>query len=215
MEKWFIPQPLSITLTLSRLELLCTDWHRRFAWSRIIKRSPPGDARTTALLWKQYGQKSSWRAFVQGSMFKRFNILINWLTWLYYKIPDPAVALSEAKSSLKDWDLRLAQVHISSSCQTLPRVLSFLLFPFQLKIERKPGDSAVLAMTQNVTTRLDVRSRKSRYTIVKNVFGHANGFKMTFRMDYSGKWLHVKQLQMNFFDSFGQQRTLPLLNFKL
>jgi len=54
-------------------------------------------------------------------------------------IPDPAVALSEAKSSLTDWGLRLTQ----------------------LKIERKPGDSAVLAMTQNVTTRLDVRSRKN------------------------------------------------------
>jgi transcription initiation factor TFIIH subunit 1 len=95
------------------------------------------------------------------------------------------VALSEAKASLKDWDLRLTQVHIFLLSKV--SVYTEVFFSFQLKIERKSGDSAVLAMTQNVTTRLDVRSRKSRYTIVKNVFGHANGFKMTSRMGCSGK----------------------------
>ncbi|KDR75194.1 hypothetical protein GALMADRAFT_249153 [Galerina marginata CBS 339.88] len=52
---------------------------------------------------------------------------------------DSAMLLREAKSSLANWDTRLTQ----------------------LKIERKPGDAALLAMTQNVANRLDVKSKKN------------------------------------------------------
>ncbi|KAF8160791.1 hypothetical protein B0H34DRAFT_698077 [Crassisporium funariophilum] len=52
---------------------------------------------------------------------------------------DPATMLLEAKSNLQNWESRLTQ----------------------LKIERKPGDSALLAMTQNVAARLDVRARRN------------------------------------------------------
>ncbi|PPR05823.1 hypothetical protein CVT26_010103 [Gymnopilus dilepis] len=52
---------------------------------------------------------------------------------------DPALLLEEMRNGLANWESHLSQ----------------------LKIERKPGDSALLAMTQNVANRLDVRSKKS------------------------------------------------------
>ncbi|RXW25036.1 hypothetical protein EST38_g827 [Candolleomyces aberdarensis] len=52
---------------------------------------------------------------------------------------DPRAIVWEAKNSLNDWEKNLSQ----------------------LKIDRKPGDSALLSMTQNVAARLDVRSRKN------------------------------------------------------
>ncbi|KAJ2917789.1 hypothetical protein MD484_g2640, partial [Candolleomyces efflorescens] len=52
---------------------------------------------------------------------------------------DPAAVAWEAKNSLMDWEKNLSQ----------------------LKIDRKPGDSALLSMTQNVAARLDVRNRNN------------------------------------------------------
>ncbi|KAF8635215.1 hypothetical protein AX17_003991 [Amanita inopinata Kibby_2008] len=52
---------------------------------------------------------------------------------------DVKTMLREARDNLHDWNTGL----------------------HQLKIERKPGEAALFAMTQNVSARLDVRSRKS------------------------------------------------------
>ncbi|KAH9485121.1 General transcription and DNA repair factor IIH subunit tfb1 [Psilocybe cubensis] len=52
---------------------------------------------------------------------------------------DPAFVLAKARASVDQWDVKLTQ----------------------LKIERKQGDAALLAMTQNVANRLDVRSKKN------------------------------------------------------
>ncbi|KAF9568021.1 hypothetical protein CPC08DRAFT_655518 [Agrocybe pediades] len=52
---------------------------------------------------------------------------------------DPVAVMQAAKASLVDWDTRLSQ----------------------LKIERKQGDAALIAMTQNVMNRLDVRSKRN------------------------------------------------------
>ncbi|KJA20706.1 hypothetical protein HYPSUDRAFT_188287 [Hypholoma sublateritium FD-334 SS-4] len=52
---------------------------------------------------------------------------------------DPATVIRETKASLQNWESRM----------------------FQLKIERKAGDAALISMTQNVATRLDVKSKKN------------------------------------------------------
>lgn len=55
------------------------------------------------------------------------------------KSVDFRTVVREAKADLQEWDKQLTQ----------------------LKIDRKSGDSALLAMTQNVSVRLDVRSKKN------------------------------------------------------
>ena len=45
-------------------------------------------------------------------------------------------------------------------------VISSLFYFFQLKIDRKAGDAALIAMTTNVANRLDGKARKSEYFVV-------------------------------------------------
>lgn len=63
----------------------------------------------------------------------------------------------EAKGSLVGWEARLAQVILSIIF--IYRLLG--LNALQLKIEKKAGDAALLAMTQNVSARLEVKTKKS------------------------------------------------------
>ena len=64
--------------------------------------------------------------------------------------------LRDAKANLQDWNSDLQQV-----CYAIYIARSSPVILYQLKIERKPGEAALFAMTQNVSARLDVRSRRS------------------------------------------------------
>jgi len=65
--------------------------------------------------------------------------------------------LTEAKDSLEQWEVNLSQVRDGFSLCNSSRVDSFL----QLRLDRKSGDAALLSMTDNVASRLDVKTRKS------------------------------------------------------
>jgi len=41
-----------------------------------------------------------------------------------------------------------------------------MVFCAKLKIERKPGDAALMSMTQNVAARLDVKSKRSMVVLL-------------------------------------------------
>ena len=65
-------------------------------------------------------------------------------------------ALQQAKGSTLGWSANLAQVRSNISAS---RVV-IINVTLQLKIEKKAGDSALISMTQNVQSRLDVKQRK-------------------------------------------------------
>ena len=67
--------------------------------------------------------------------------------------------IDEAKVNLQDWNATLQQVRCFIYIQNAQINLS------QLKIERKSCEAAFFAMTQNVSARLDVRSRRSKYLV--------------------------------------------------
>ena len=68
-----------------------------------------------------------------------------------------------ARNDLQEWNRNLGQVSTSPKRRIHSEFTSLTLghFLIQLKIERKSGDAALLSMTENVATRLDVKSRKS------------------------------------------------------
>ena len=51
----------------------------------------------------------------------------------------------------------------------------------QLKIEKKAGDSALLAMTKNVSARLEIKMKKSAYVYPETYQSNHSLFQMIYR----------------------------------
>jgi hypothetical protein len=65
----------------------------------------------------------------------------------------------ECKNNLNQWEEHLAQVSDNGASWHRRDILLTRLS--QLTLDRKPSDTALLAMTQNVASRLDAKTRKS------------------------------------------------------
>lgn len=87
-------------------------------------------------------------------MFFDFFLHRSWIQWRCCKMQETSCAIRGT-----DWH-KYALSSLYEPCHIVPP------FFFQLKIDRKAGDAALIAMTTNVANRLDGKTRKSEFLVV-------------------------------------------------